>query len=99
MSNRNKHSSISMQYMNEVLEYTKKCPRASCKGYLVEIYVRYGDHGTLCKEYECLACSKVVKPFKYDNRDNNYRKNNYKKSYSDQRNRHHETNRRNTRSR
>jgi len=67
---RNKHQTnhlngISLQYMKEELNYIKKCPRRSCQGMLVEVWVRYENKGPINKESECCQCSKVVKDLRY----------------------------------
>ena len=66
MSRTNKHrpnrnTNITLQYMKEELGHKTKCPRKGCRGCMIEVLVRYEDHGPINFEKECTECGKVLK--------------------------------------
>lgn len=66
MSNQNKHSYCAPIYVKEYLGPVKYCTKRSCSGKMVEVFVRYKDHGPIRKEFECTSCGRTMKDYSSD---------------------------------
>jgi len=68
---RNKHSSNQISggtfdYMKDILQVsTRRCPRKSCGGTLVNVWVQYDNKGPVNFEQECTFCGKTVRDPQY----------------------------------